>query len=294
MTKIDISPKWSEVKPQGFYVYLHRRATDGSVFYVGKGKDQRAWGRAHRNRHWNYISKKHGVVVDILRDDMSEVCAFTLEKVIISILGRENLANATSGGEGVSGITGEDNHNYDSDIYDFWHRDHGRLMCTKNKLRKTYGITASEVVSVCREDSASTHGWVLYKNRANPIGRDIIPPGENNTYDNRIYTIQDSSGITMDGTQYELRSFLKVSPSTMSGFIYGRQYSCRGWVLTGDCKTEMHETKKMIVRMWRDCLSYEGSSVELSKITGVNSNTIRSAAYRSSKKCMGWNLKRVS
>lgn len=35
MSKIQITPKYSEVKPQGFYVYIHRRATDGKTSSSG-------------------------------------------------------------------------------------------------------------------------------------------------------------------------------------------------------------------------------------------------------------------
>lgn len=66
MTKIDISPKYSEVKPEGYYVYLHRRATDGSVFYVGKGKGRRGWDlKREYNKHWIRAAIKHGITVEI-------------------------------------------------------------------------------------------------------------------------------------------------------------------------------------------------------------------------------------
>lgn len=103
MTKIDISPKYSEVKPQGFYVYLHRRATDGSVFYVGKGKGRRGYSPIGRNKHWRYCAMKNGVTVEIYKDRMSETCAFTLEKVLISCYGIESLSNVSTGGDGSSG-----------------------------------------------------------------------------------------------------------------------------------------------------------------------------------------------
>jgi hypothetical protein len=41
-----------------FYVYLHRRATTGEIFYVGKGSNKRAWTAQGRNRHWQNIAAK--------------------------------------------------------------------------------------------------------------------------------------------------------------------------------------------------------------------------------------------
>lgn len=106
MSKIEITPLYSEVKPEGFYVYLHRRATDNSVFYVGKGKSNRAWGCAQRSKYWKFVAQKHGVFVEIEKDGMIESDAFGLEVELIAKyrdLGSV-LCNFTSGGEGSSGL----------------------------------------------------------------------------------------------------------------------------------------------------------------------------------------------
>lgn len=106
MTNIQISPTWAQVKPNGFYVYLHRRATTGAVFYVGKGRGRRAWGRAQRNRHWRNIASKNGVLVEILMSGMVERDAFELEIHTISKMRGCGvvLSNVTGGGDGASGI----------------------------------------------------------------------------------------------------------------------------------------------------------------------------------------------
>ena len=102
MTKIHMTSKWSEVKPQGFYVYLHRRATDGSVFYVGKGKGDRAWRKSHRGQYWRRVATKYGVAVEIVNHGLSEVDAFDIERRLIS-LHADTICNMTTGGEGRSG-----------------------------------------------------------------------------------------------------------------------------------------------------------------------------------------------
>lgn len=43
-----------------FYTYLHRRNDTGQVFYVGKGKGQRAHDKYKRSAHWKRIVAKHG------------------------------------------------------------------------------------------------------------------------------------------------------------------------------------------------------------------------------------------
>ena len=103
MTKIQISPKWSEVKPEGYYVYLHRRATDGSVFYVGKGSCQRAWDvRRGYNAYWYGTAVKYGIIVEICQDGMSEDEAFLLEMWLIAKMRHigERISNLSCGGEG--------------------------------------------------------------------------------------------------------------------------------------------------------------------------------------------------
>ena len=68
-----------------FYVYLHRRKTDNKVFYVGKGKNRRAWCTDKRNKHWNNVVDKHGFNVDIVFEGLSEQEAFQIEKDTILI-----------------------------------------------------------------------------------------------------------------------------------------------------------------------------------------------------------------
>lgn len=86
-----------------FYVYLHRKATNNDVFYVGKGKGKRAWWFHGRSEQWNRTEKKHGVVVEIFSDCLSEQDAHSLEMELIKSIGRSNLCNHTDGGEGMSG-----------------------------------------------------------------------------------------------------------------------------------------------------------------------------------------------
>lgn len=86
-----------------FYVYVHRRATDGRVFYVGKGKGRRAWTAQGRSNYWRNIVAKHGLIVEVVQDNMQEWWAFEMECELIALYGRENLCNLTDGGDGTSG-----------------------------------------------------------------------------------------------------------------------------------------------------------------------------------------------
>ena len=93
-----------------FYVYVHKRADDGRIFYVGKGSGNRRWKDKHgRNIHWHRIVKKHGFIAEIVHADLSEETAFELERDMISQYGTINkktgeLCNMSEGGEGPSGV----------------------------------------------------------------------------------------------------------------------------------------------------------------------------------------------
>jgi len=86
-----------------FYVYVHRRKSDGSIFYVGKGCGRRAWKRIGRNSHWQNIVAKHGFAWEIVHSGLTEDEAIASEVSLIASLGRDALCNLTDGGEGMSG-----------------------------------------------------------------------------------------------------------------------------------------------------------------------------------------------
>jgi hypothetical protein len=88
-----------------FYTYLHRCNDDGQVFYIGKGKQRRAWAASKRSQHWNNVVAKHGHTVEILAKWKTEAEAFEHEMFLIACfrdLGAP-LVNRTDGGEGASG-----------------------------------------------------------------------------------------------------------------------------------------------------------------------------------------------
>lgn len=51
----------TKVKLSHYYVYIHRKATDNEIFYVGKGKNSRCTTIKGRSKHWKNISNKHGI-----------------------------------------------------------------------------------------------------------------------------------------------------------------------------------------------------------------------------------------
>lgn len=98
------------------YVYLHRKADSGAVFYVGKGSlrrsmkyYERAFGDHSRNLWWRNIVAKHGFAVEILAHFVDDAAAQSFERELIAKYGRADLklgplVNLTDGGDGHAGL----------------------------------------------------------------------------------------------------------------------------------------------------------------------------------------------
>lgn len=98
-----------------FFVYEHRRADTGEIFYIGKGKwtplkrYTRAATTSKRNIHWKRIvAKAGGFTHHVVMEFLSERDALAEEVRRIELHGRSNsggtLSNITAGGEGQSGV----------------------------------------------------------------------------------------------------------------------------------------------------------------------------------------------
>ena len=88
-----------------YYVYQYIRE-DGTPYYIGKGKEQRAWSKDHNVNLPKDLSR-----IQIIKEKLTEEDAHILETALIAQHGRKDLGtgilhNKTNGGEGVTGRTG--------------------------------------------------------------------------------------------------------------------------------------------------------------------------------------------
>lgn len=81
-----------------FYCYAHTKP-NGDIFYIGKGKDNRAYESYGRTSYWSDIAKNCDYSVVILADKLNEFDAYNYEKELIKHFKKFNkLVNIIHGG----------------------------------------------------------------------------------------------------------------------------------------------------------------------------------------------------
>lgn len=213
-----------------FYVYIHKKKATGEVFYVGKGKDSRAWSTKGRNRAWEYLVKKHDYIVEIVQDRLQEWYAFELEKDLIAFYGRRDcghgtLVNLTDGGESPSGV---DCPATDSTVYNFYNFNTKETFTgLRIHFKQKYSIDPCSLFhKKSNRVTINAGGWILYEDTI-PTDIRIGFKGElGPTADKQIYSfINTKTGEYFKGTRVQFREKFNISTTNM----FSRGVSNRGW-----------------------------------------------------------------
>ena len=182
-----------EFPDTSYYVYAHRKLSDDSVFYVGKGKGYRAWQENGRNAYWSRVAEKHGCYVDIIFDNLEDSEAYELEVCTIQeyLYFNSKLTNLTDGGEGGSNPSpetrikmslkkkGKKPHNFgktlpsvsmenngcaDLKVYNFLHQSGERFTGTRYDLVRKYGLKLDMIGKLFYSEKnrrQRIYGWSL-------------------------------------------------------------------------------------------------------------------------------------
>lgn len=87
-----------------FYVYLHYTKDTGELFYIGKGRRDRArQTKSRRSVYWNRKVEKHGRVVRYYATGLSEELAYQIEDHLVALCGLDSLCNLKAGGGPTAG-----------------------------------------------------------------------------------------------------------------------------------------------------------------------------------------------
>ncbi len=141
-----------------FCVYVHRKATTGEIFYVGKGRSKRPMVRCSRNKYWHNIVNKHGYIVEIIIQGLSDNQSRELEVELITWYGRLGLGtgplvNMTPGGEGVRMDDPRVKANHASGIATAWSRPETKANHAAALSNKDFKKRHAEKTSIAVKDA---------------------------------------------------------------------------------------------------------------------------------------------
>lgn len=231
------------------YVYIHRRKTDGAPFYVGKGKGRRAWQKYGRNRYWNHVEQKHGFEVQIVKDNLPEPCALSLERIIVSTI-KEPLANMTEGGGGTTGWKHSEEtkarigahwkgrklnerqmealrqSNAKRVMTDEWRKRLSEASKRRKRTAQSPETRAKIAAShIGLRPSAETLKKMSLAKKGKNCGR------ESPSYDHTVRNWKNDDGREFSGTRADFINKFQLANGCVSAVINKRQKSVKGWRL---------------------------------------------------------------
>lgn len=225
MSRKHIIPLPHQVKHSGFYVYAHRINGCVDPFYIGKGKDKRAWATKSRNKTWHDISSYGDVIVEILQCDLTEENALLLEKWMIAMYRHHgvNLANLASGGVRGGG----------------W--SHTKEAINRMSLLKSgcnnpnYGRKHKYSTREIMSQIASGSGNPFYNKKHSERAKTLISEKHsghlNACYNDTEYDFWHPSYGNVTCTQNKLRKTYNLKHGGVSSICSGRQLTHYGWRL---------------------------------------------------------------
>ncbi len=240
------------------YVYMHRRADTGGVFYVGLGSGYnyaRARTLSSRNAHWTAVNTKHGRTVEIVSDNLTAEEAAAIEFLAIFRLRRKGvkLTNMAHGGSiGRLGAKWTDAERasrlsrHRSPRSDEWKAERSADMRAKYSDGKHPGIGSHRTPEQCARFSAAKTGdknpmWgktptAEHRAKLSAAGRKragIACPALKKPRDMTVHVFAHPDLGEWRGLQYDFAEFSGLRRQGVNALIKGRKASWRKWTYKG-------------------------------------------------------------
>ena len=138
---------------EAYFTYAHCKQTNGSIFYIGKGKRDRIVSHASRNNYWKNVVSKHGLRTMRLAKWKTEQEAFDHERFLIwcfKDMGIE-LVNMTDGGEGLANPSAETKEKMSNSFKGRRYSYETRKRMSQSRKRYFENMTDAEYENYCNK-----------------------------------------------------------------------------------------------------------------------------------------------
>jgi hypothetical protein len=221
-------------------LYLHRKKSDDTIFYVGIGNKKRAKSKRDRNVFWENTVKKYGYYYEIVEENLTWEEACHLEKKLIREIGRRDLGlgtlvNLTDGGEGNSNWNDNNTHNMiQKNIKNMkpvsQYDKNGKLICTYRSISfasKETGIRRQTIrdTALGKVKTAGGYAWeyshINYKHNKERFDKgSSIKKGSKNAMSKTVINLQ--TGIFYESISLASQSQVKLTERTFKAQLSGQ------------------------------------------------------------------------